>query len=103
MRAPTLHRKGAQRLPPPSPHAQYGTPSWFDQHDALCRLSLQAHANACAHADEYVAAAIVAADGAVTLLVCELLAAEVSHELGGVCGLGGGQPALCRVCVRQGS
>ena len=60
---------------PPRP-AQVGTPAWFEQHDALEQLNLQAHLNAQAHGDEYVKEALVSHDR-LTPLVHELLAAEV--------------------------
>ena len=53
-----------------------GTPAWFDQHDALEQLNLQAHLNAQSHSDEFVKEALVTLDK-VTVLVQELLVGEV--------------------------
>ena len=55
---------------------QYGTAAWFEQHDWLEALNLQAHLNAQAHGDEFVVAALVSHDR-ITPLVHELLVAEV--------------------------
>ena len=57
-----------------------GTAAWFEQHDALQQLNLQAHVNAQTHSDEFVKAAFLASDGKVPLLVHELLVAEAWRE-----------------------
>ena len=63
------------------PRVQYGTPAWFEQHDALEQLNLQAHLNAQSYSDEFVKEAVVLHDR-VTVLVRELLMAEVGSQGG---------------------
>ena len=61
-----------------------GSPAWFEQHDWLESLNLQAHLNAQAHSDEFVKEALVARRGGrVDVLVQELVVAEVrgAHPL----------------------
>ena len=73
-----------------------GTPAWFDQHDALEQLNLQAHLNAQAHSDEFVKEALVSLDK-VTVLVQELLVAEVGAAQAGrrAAGRAGRQADAC--------
>lgn len=60
---------------------QVGTAPWFEQHDWLEQLNLQAHLNTQTHSDEYVKEALLSHD-ALTPLVRELLVAEASWVLG---------------------
>lgn len=79
---PLLPRAPYHACPVPRLHAhlpQFGTPTWFSQHDQLQALNMQAHANAQARSEEYVKEALVS-HGAVPTLVAELLAAEAWRE-----------------------
>lgn len=56
--------------------SQVGSAAWNDHQAALQRLNIQAHANAMAHVEEYVAEAM-ATTGAINTLIINVLAHEV--------------------------
>ena len=80
-----------------------GSPAWFEQHDWLESLNLQAHLNAQAHSDEFVKEALVSRrGGCVDVLVQELVVAEVGRGGGApVRSEGGGQGLMAGRMVMQ--
>lgn len=54
---------------------EYGSKTWFKQHETLDRLNIQAHKNALGSTDEFVMEAFVTHDK-ITPLVSDLLTAE---------------------------
>lgn len=58
---------------------QYGSPAFLEQHDHIVSLGLQAHRNAAARGDEFVAEAL-ASHGRVDALIGSLLVAEAWSE-----------------------
>ena len=54
---------------------EYGSKQWFQQHESLDRLNIQAHKNAMGASDEYVMDQFVTYDK-INLLVADLLTAE---------------------------
>jgi hypothetical protein len=59
---------------------QYGSLEFFEQHDWIVQLNVQAHHNVLSHSDEFVMEALVSRSK-VDMLVHSLLVAEVGRGL----------------------